>query len=83
MADIGTTLTQITAAAPELAKTPLLTLGLAQEASRQNYLTLDPGPANRATAQTTALSLILLGMKNAAIAASQVNTQPREPEPLL
>lgn len=83
MADIPSTLMTMLAASPELAKTPVLTVGLAQGASQQNSLDPNANATNRATAQATALSLITLGMKNAALDILTESRQPKEPEPRL
>jgi hypothetical protein len=81
--DVGSTLKTMLSAAPELAKTPLLTVSLAQGASATNQLDPNANATNKAAAQSTALSLILLGMKDAAEGVSQVDRQPKEPGPRL
>lgn len=71
------------ASAPELAKTPSLTLGTAQGTVGALTQTPDPTGHVRATAQTTALALALLGMKLGAQNVSEATNQPEEPEPSL
>lgn len=83
MADVLSTFKTMLSASPELAKTPLLTVDLANTSSQQNGLDPNPGPANKAAAQSTAMSLILLGVKNGADSVVQMARQPQEPEPRL
>lgn len=77
------TLTAMLSASPELAKTPSLTLSAAKGAAGQMAATPDPKSHVRATAQTTALALILLGMQMGAQHITQAAYQPEEPEPTL
>ena len=80
---VADTLSAMLAAAPELAKTPSLTLSTAKGAA--NDLTNAPDARGhvRAAAQTTALALMLFGMKQGAQNITEAAYQPEEPEPTL
>ena len=68
---LATTLAAMTAAAPELTHTPMLTMGVAQGAGSANPTQL---------ARTTATSLFLLGMKQGASQLHELLTDPDAPE---
>lgn len=80
---VADTLSAMLAAAPELAKTPSLALGAAQTLAGQLTSVPDPKSHVRGTAQTTALALALMGMKQAAHNITEAAYQPEEPEPSL
>lgn len=80
---VADTLNAMLAAAPELSKTPSLTLSVAQGAAQQLTSAPDPKGHVQATAQTTALALILKGMQLAAQNVTENAYQPEEPEPTL
>lgn len=80
---VADTLRTMLAAAPELAKTPSLTLSAAQGVAGQLTQTANPADHAKSTAQTTALALVLLGMKMGSQNVTEAAYQPEEPEPTL
>lgn len=80
---VADTLNAMLAAAPELGRTPSLTLSVAQGTAGQLTQMTNPKDETRATAQTTALGLALMGMKLAAQNITEASYQPEEPEPTL
>ena len=80
---VADTLSAMLAAAPELAKTPALTLSAAQGLVGQLGSVPNAKDHVTATAQTTALSLMLFGMQQSASDITEAGYQPEEPEPSL